>query len=831
VKFNSIFQNNYELRAIRSAINEFAELGTDLRDIFDDEIEKFLSLNNLEEADLPANNVTRSILEHYLISILTLCKHEQGHTGWSKDSVEEFKLAVIRILEFVLFLALRTEQTIIDSFLTDQKSAILYEHFQTLSESIDEQHFTIANKNGKPPNYIIVPSIEDSDLKYSYRSSRTVQAYSTETNLFSKYFKLEDIYVERIFKLDMSENIIDGRNPQGVWGSRVPFKTITDIEKVINLKEIPKEFKDEPMVYHTFKNIPSPLLSEDIAKQVDASRWQQVQAVESRSPFKKAQISKAVGNSMVRNNLCLKADYNRPEIEHLRGVVEALFRSPSIMSDILLWSILLGVSVDKVCSLFLETDEQFNYSQRNQRIQIKHSGIFSHQIRSPEAYDTRDKPVYINLNDWLNQWYLNISDNLFNLIKDYDFIELIDFSEMQTELLDQDANTRLVSALAKWKPQFQNATKLKEALRKFKSELDEDEASLVADFSPAKLLLKTLINEAKSELSKAIAAQPVKVQLTLAALGHLNSHYYQTLKGEPTGALLMVTHKNSSEETQLSYCSVNQHLWHYEKWLIELSGILGITSSIKQRFNIRSEGLSVQNTDGRAGSRLYIKPGSYKNFLLAIGNIELSDELEKINMVMIVIRYMLCISLATRKATFSAAINDYSEHLKVLFLQEKAKNIFSSKRMIPLTPRALELIAWFERIKKHYKLHSNWPVLLEKDAETGLIVERDMSRKNISRFLTRFVSGQPEAELVSNFINHTNLNFGRHVFTSYTAEDSRFKQKHINAFLGHYTVGTEDQGIYSDFGNKEYIKAARMMVEEIEKIYFPYSVGVESYVP
>jgi hypothetical protein len=168
--------------------------------------------------------------------------------------------------------------------------------------------------------------------------------------------------------------------------------------------------------------------------------------------------------------------------------------------------------------------------------------------------------------------------------------------------------------------------------------------------------------------------------------------------------------------------------------------------------------------------------------------------------------------------------------MKILFLQEKAKNMFSSKREIPLSDRALEIIGWFEKVKQKYVLSSNVPVLLQLE-DTGTMTEIQMSQKSIEEYLRLVCGDDKDKEFILKFVRTTYLNFGRHVFTSFVSVDSSIPQKYIDAFLGHYSIGTEDQGRYTDFNNADYIATMRDVIKEIERHYFPLSIGVEKYVP
>ena len=67
---------------------------------------------------------------------------------------------------------------------------------------------------------------------------------------------------------------------------------------------------------------------------------------------------------------------------------------------------------------------------------------------------------------------------------------------------------------------------------------------------------------------------------------------------------------------------------------------------------------------------------------------------------MILIRYTLSLLLATRDFRNSCNLIDYSKSFQLLTIQEKSKNIYQSKRLIPLTNRASKIIENFYIFKR-----------------------------------------------------------------------------------------------------------------------------------
>ena len=128
-------------------------------------------------------------------------------------------------------------------------------------------------------------------------------------------------------------------------------------------------------------------------------------------------------------------------------------------------------------------------------------------------------------------------------------------------------------------------------------------------------------------------------------------------------------------------------------------------------------------------------------------------------------------------------------------------------------------------LKKKYNISSSSPVLLTNDAQ-----EMDINKKNIKVFLTSLDTeiDQESIIFIENFISNVKLNFGRHVVTSFLSS-TNIDKKYVDAFLNHFKMGTEDQGIYSNFNNQDYVNVIIAKIEEIENNYLPSYIKVGDY--
>ncbi len=826
MKYNQYYKDDQNIQAIRTAIESFDHTNIEEIDKIDKYIELFLKLNHLNENNIEETELYYQAIEHYLMVVLLVSKHTNIGTGWAKGTFEDFIISAIRIMELLLYVAYQNDKALNNVFLNKEDDSY-YNHLRQISYTIGPNEFEI--KKEGTANHLW---FKFADKKKSLcRSSIVVQSFQKEGNLFEQYFKLNDLRVKRLYEMDFSDNRIEGRNPNEVWGKRIPFGKVTKVEElVISINRLAKIDEFEPNAYTHIKTLQNPQVNSEVARLVDEEKMDQVQNADTRSGFKRYMIVKAVGNNIVKKNLVLSSDYNRPEFEHLCEITNELIKTDNLYSDIILWSILIGVSVEKVLTMFLATDDDFSYSLLKKTLKIRPSSLFSDQVISPYAHEVVSQFGYIEFEDWLHMWWDRTSKYIFSRVRSMNLYEILSYVEKNIDEMPDKQNHILRIANKKFKDELQNTDKIRTAITNFKKSLSEDEKVIVAKIKPAEILIDIVKNETSQYLIKHLAKKNKTINLSLGSLAYLNMHFYCLFQGGPTANLLFVTHKSKSDEAKLTYSSVNHMLLNYQKWLHEFADAIGIKQFLQKYYSIKSQTLPSVHENLKIGSRLYIKPGNFKNFLLVLSNLDVINEYDKINLLMIVIRYMLCISLATRQATFSSSINDYSKRLKILFLQEKAKNMFSSKRAIPLSDRALELIGWFEKVKSKYALASDVPVLLKMN-DSGKITEQLINKRSIEEYLHLICGNDQDKEFLLKFVRYTNLNFGRHIFTSITSSDNTIQQKYIDAFLGHYAIGTEDQGHFSDFSNKDYIATMRDVIKEIERHYFPFYLGVEKYVP
>jgi hypothetical protein len=309
------------------------------------------------------------------------------------------------------------------------------------------------------------------------------------------------------------------------------------------------------------------------------------------------------------------------------------------------------------------------------------------------------------------------------------------------------------------------------------------------------------------------------IVLHLATISLLSQHYYNIYGKGCDIPILYTQVVSNNDASRVCYSSIKSRLYNVEEWMKFLCQVIMDKNS---KF---SEIEEISNHNCWIGSAFYIKPIAFKKFIFSLEKLKTSNKIEIFNLNMIFIRFGLSILLGTRDFNNSANLSDYSTVSNILILQEKGKNIYQGKRIIPLCNHALSLIKMFHKLKIHFNIVSNFPVLLDDELNEITIENKIL----ITFFDSLDNSTNHEIlEYIKKFILYTKLNFGRHIITSYLSHSS-IKPNYIDAFLNHYKMGKEDQGIFSNFDNPKYLDSIKKHLEEIANIYFPEKIMIGNY--
>lgn len=286
--------------------------------------------------------------------------------------------------------------------------------------------------------------------------------------------------------------------------------------------------------------------------------------------------------------------------------------------------------------------------------------------------------------------------------------------------------------------------------------------------------------------------------------------YYNQFNTKRDISALLHIHASKHDKANMCYVQEQKRLINFESWMCNFYDIVNNTNTY----------MALVEKEDNIGSSFFIRYDVFKKFIDNLDNLYLShkDDNIKLNLQMIFIRYSLSILLCTRNFKNSCELMNYSKRLKILTVQEKAKNIKTSKRVIPLCSFAIKIVDFFYTLKSNQEnFYSYSPMLV---IDNKLV---DITPTNVFSFL-KTVCTKNEEDKILPFIKNFKLNAGRHIFSS-ISKFNQLNKDYENDFLGHFYQGNLGQGIYSNFDNKDYHRTIIEFIEQnILQDYFPSKI-------
>ena len=288
------------------------------------------------------------------------------------------------------------------------------------------------------------------------------------------------------------------------------------------------------------------------------------------------------------------------------------------------------------------------------------------------------------------------------------------------------------------------------------------------------------------------------------------SRAYLTQQGFENISIMFCTAIYSQNDTaKMAYASINKKTDYFSDYIqylyeaLEIENVLGSYLNIK----MKSSYSTVVKERIYAGSNLLVRDNKVMDFFHQLYDLiyyEL-DQYKKFNYISIYVRYAMSLLVGTRTFEDSANMKDISRSLKVMKLTEKAETKLSGLRIIPLCDEILELIQYYQQSCEKFDLDNTQFYLFIN--EQFLL----LSREKVEKY--QLFEGD-----ILEFIKKVPLNFGRHVFTKFAIEQG-VAQDYIDAFLGHYSAGLEQVGIYSSLDIPMYIDTIRDTTSRLATLY------------
>ena len=287
-------------------------------------------------------------------------------------------------------------------------------------------------------------------------------------------------------------------------------------------------------------------------------------------------------------------------------------------------------------------------------------------------------------------------------------------------------------------------------------------------------------------------------------------YYYNQFHKNSDVSILFHIDTNQSDKAKLCYIQQLNRLLNLESWISEFYSIL-----TNKYINLKT----IEKTK-RIGSPFFIESSDFKKFIDELDNLYLKtkDKEIRFNLKMIFIRYSLSLLLATRDFKNSCDLKNYSKRLNILTVQEKAKNIKTAKRIIPLSSFTKEIIELFYKTRNEIEDFKSYSPMIFIDSKF-----KNITQESVEKYFKTICTNEDQ-DVIFRFVKNCKLNFGRHVFSTVIRSYS-INKDFENAHLGHFYLGSTSLGEYSNFDIKKYHKTITDFIDnEIIPNYFPSKI-------
>jgi len=738
----------------------------------------------------------------------------------SESSLPDYRIFAVRTIEVALILQQYNIKTR-DLFFSQENDGEFYKNLL----KIYNFDFASDNKKCRTQNYDSKILNEEAKLSEDGLYFQTEEGYTeaiksmasnrggygTENPTLQDYLKLSYDSVYKVYHHIPKEKI--GSGGAGVAIKLYPLdpypKELYNEGKIIrftkelndNLKE-KKHFNNDEFYEATAKSnrrimSPSNKLSlygiKDMVNEYnsfidDDSALHKIKSSKAKSQFKKIQVNKSIGHLSAKSNLYLPSRYNIPYLPMMRDFLSTTANDGSYQYQILISSILLGIEIRQIFAIKLKLSNDFSLVNK-EYIRVKLTTAYG-MTRSETLFQNTKKDVEFRLPDFL--------------IKIFNRIELKLFENLRKFILEEK---KLYGDEVKQKfYALKQASELSDFLM-YQYEQDEAEQILDSFLDQEIKQFTRYLQRKRKSFQKTIQIKPRYLHL-------YSFYYYKTIHKKSDIGHLFLKNKTANIHTVIAYVVASRKMINMTLWVEELAQKLNIVDFTKSEIVIDNE---------YSGSNKLIEPKEYKTFLSIIGSIKLKNSYANATLQMIYLRYSLAILLGTREYYFSTDSQEYSKRRNILLIHEKAKDIYVSKRIIPITSIGAKYIEKFFALKEQYNLQSFSPVIINDDGSESILNQNSIFEwiKNHENEILEQINFN-QYEKINHFIKKVELDFGRHIFASEAHRINMTQQEYVDAFLNHFQRGTQDQGMYSSFDNKEYFLQIRTLMRKIEKKYLPY---------
>lgn len=292
---------------------------------------------------------------------------------------------------------------------------------------------------------------------------------------------------------------------------------------------------------------------------------------------------------------------------------------------------------------------------------------------------------------------------------------------------------------------------------------------------------------------------------------YLAQYIQENGKDVLTGKLITSSY-TQNDTAKLAYTSTRSNATEHSRLLIEYWNELHLDGVAKKIIDINvipTSNTSSVSLQSFTGSSQVVNAKKATAFFMALQNNILDTKENQdlyFNLVSIYSRYAMSILAGTRTFKESGNFTSYNEELDMWFISEKAQDIASGTRLVPICDTLKSILHFYQKLLK------------EKDLENNFYLTIDGVNVPFTAYIAhKIIKNTPnleDGETLEEYVRDVPLNTGRHLLVR-KAIDELVNVHYISAYLGHYTAGEEHLGIYSTLDIREYKNVIKTLTTKI----------------
>lgn len=685
-----------------------------------------------------------------------------------QDFFDDCAQGLVRALEYMAAMVREDNEYLNEVYFPKKDSIDLGEHLFKIATTdvIEKNHFFIMKQESKDENYLLYENVSE-DIRIKVQSSRRIQSGSDEKTKRNQ--KIVGYFAHDLEQYHKLINLV--------------FKGIRIGSKGGSRKKYNRQYaqrEDFESELYRVENNTSEIITHEESQEVLQKARKKYRAIpkndeeieESASSVQNSdnqrKINRAFSANVTKKSLKLTVDYTIPIKAHLKKFILSLsdksfsedFSYDDFFFTVFLLSCLTGLGHEQIVSMVWEKNHLAVLNLNEKIVSVKLDKTLFAKEKNSEYMKKGGKEIS----------YL-IPPLMVILVRK---IKLV--LEMSLQEVSSDTQYKILQSkqVNKWYEQY--------------------------------------ISKKVKVFGKKIVIKPKQMWRMVEA------YKKETLK-EEMSTLFCVGKYQMIDRSKMAYTSTHNQGQIHAEFIVSLYNDLGMHEVISDFLN--EDPLhhlpkgQIDTMFKYAGSSRSLDVESSKRFFIEMKKLILREENTTLhfNLISIYTKFALSILLGTRTFLQSTSLENISFSLHILSISEKASTLLSGIRVIPLCEKAEKIIKQYRYACDTCKIPHDDVYLLQKekvDLYTKALAELTLKEVGADELLRRFVSEVP-------------VNTGRHIVTN-EARERNFNGYYLDAFLGHYSSGEEQLGIFSTLDMSDYIKQCRELMESIADKYGVLSI-------